>query len=920
MNNRLELIDNLKQEYQLGYAQIWCQFASNLRGESENKLRLMGQFYNEVENLPVLVETKSISSLCCLYLTKAILSYLFADYLQAITFMKKATQYESGIVGLFQFAQKYFYDSLALLAHYGNVSSQEQEEYLAQVTTNQQKLKNWSAHAPMNYFHKYVLVEAEKARVLGEYWQASEFYEQGIQGAKENEYLQEEALAYELAAKFYLERGRLKFAQTYMQEAHYAYTCWEAKAKVADLETKYPQLLKNSAQTSSINTIATIKTDSTSNSQSGNSLDLATIMRASQAIVTEIKLDKLLANLMRIMIQNAGAQTGLLILETEGEWFIEATGEVDTEKVSVLHSVPITNRVAASVVNYVINTQETVVEKDAAHEGNFTEDAYMQAKQTKSLLCAPLINQGKINGIVYLENNLTTGAFTRERLEVLQLLSRQAAIAIANAKLYAEVRENERQLRQFLEAMPVGVAIHNAKGEVEYLNQVAKELTKFEEIPEAKTEELPEVYGLRWAETKQLCPMAEMPVVRSLTGETVKVDNLELHQPNATVPLEISSTPIFDKKGEIKYAIAAFADITDRKQAQKILTDYNKTLENQVTERTRELKNTLHTLQKTQNELIQSEKMAALGQLIANIAHEINTPLGAIQASIGNIAHALDNSSQLLPQLLGKLSTPQQVNFFNLVAATAQKSSFLTSREERKLRRSYKKQLEKYKIEDANFVASQLVEMGFDQEIAPFVPLLQNLHSDLIINTAYNLAIQQTDCQNIQLAVERAAKIVFALKSYARQDQGGEKVRASVSAGIDVVLTIYYNQLKQGISIKKNYREVPEILCYPEQLNQVWTNLIQNALQAMDNQGRLEIDVTQQDQEIVVKITDSGSGIPQDIQKQIFQPFFTTKAAGEGSGLGLDIVSKIIAEHQGRIAVDSVPSKTTFTVYLPILS
>jgi len=350
----------------------------------------------------------------------------------------------------------------------------------------------------------------------------------------------------------------------------------------------------------------------------------------------------------------------------------------------------------------------------------------------------------------------------------------------------------------------------------------------------------------------------------------------------------------------------------------RILEESHRRLETQVEERTKELSQALDHLKATQQELIQSEKMAALGQLVAGIAHEINTPLGAIKASIGNISMALDNSLQQLPQLFRQLSSEQQVHFFNLLSATQQQPEILSFREERKLKRAFRQELETQGIEDADTVADNLVKMGFTQNIASLMSLLQSANNALILEAAYNISMQKNNSENIKLAVERAAKIVFALKSYARQDQIGEMVKAQVTEGINVVLTIYHNQLKQGIEVSKDYAEVPLIFCYPEELNQVWTNLIHNAIQAMNNQGKLDIVVSEQDNCIVVQITDSGCGIPPEIQERIFEPFFTTKPAGEGSGLGLDIVRRIIDKHQGKIDVESQPGRTAFRVWLPI--
>ncbi|NEP59240.1 MAG: GHKL domain-containing protein [Symploca sp. SIO2G7] len=311
--------------------------------------------------------------------------------------------------------------------------------------------------------------------------------------------------------------------------------------------------------------------------------------------------------------------------------------------------------------------------------------------------------------------------------------------------------------------------------------------------------------------------------------------------------------------------------------------------------------------------------MAALGQLIAGVAHEINTPLGAIGASISNISTALDNSLQQLPQLFQQISAQRQDDFFALLAVNEGRKEELSFREERKLRRALKKELEDLGIEDADIAANNLVKLGINQDnITPFIPLLQDPNHNLILKTAYNLALQQNNSKNIQLAVERASKIVFALKSYARQDKSSTMTIAQITDGIDLVLTLYQGQFKQGIEVVKKYQQVPEILCYAEELNQVWTNLIHNATQAMNNQGKLEIAVAEQENQIVVQVTDSGCGIPPEIQDKIFEPFFTTKPVGEGSGLGLDIVRKIVDKHQGKVEVESELGQTTFTVYLPI--
>ena len=242
----------------------------------------------------------------------------------------------------------------------------------------------------------------------------------------------------------------------------------------------------------------------------------------------------------------------------------------------------------------------------------------------------------------------------------------------------------------------------------------------------------------------------------------------------------------------------------------------------------------------------------------------------------------------------------------------------ISFREERKLKRAFQQELEAQGIEEADTIAATLVKMGFTQDISPYIPLLKTNNSYFIIEVAYNMAVQQQNSTNIMIAVEQASKLVLALKSYARYDNSEEPIQSQVTEGIDVVLAIYQNYLKHGIETIKNYADVPAIPCYPEELHQVWTNLIHNAIQAMDGKGQLEIDVLTGDRYLVVRVTDSGCGIPPQIKDRIFEPFFTTKPSGEGSGLGLDIVRKIIDKHRGKIEVDSVPGTTTFTVYLPL--
>ncbi len=342
-----------------------------------------------------------------------------------------------------------------------------------------------------------------------------------------------------------------------------------------------------------------------------------------------------------------------------------------------------------------------------------------------------------------------------------------------------------------------------------------------------------------------------------------------------------------------------------------------------------ELQRALDNLHHTQDQLIQSEKMAVLGKLAANIGHEINTPLGAIRAAASNITKASQETIRRLPDVIQHITPEQQDLLFALLHRALESNPHLSSREGRTVRRALQQEMDAHHIHQAHRMASLLVYMGIHDDITPFFSLFLSEKGPHIVETAYNLILQHHSGKNIGDAVDRTSKIVFALKNYARRGATGQKTRAHIVEGIEVVLALYHHQFEQGIEVITQYEDVPDIFCYPDELEQVWTNLLFNALQSMQGAGTLEISVQSvkpgqmskaSPAYILVTITDSGPGIPQTIKEQIFDPFFTTKAPGEGSGLGLDICRTIIAKHQGEIKVESQPGRTTFSVWFPVQS
>lgn len=929
-----KILSQFKQDISLKWHSIFHQAILNLLGQSFSYNDLIGEVYNEEESLRFHQETDDYTGLFYLYLNKAILSYLFARKESAFKYSQKAEEYFGSIRVSFAEQIFYFYDALIWLEYCSQFPSRL-EECLLKVTKNQEKIQNRLLYSAMNLQHKNYLIEAEKARILGNYLAAMEHYDQAINDAKVNGYIQEEALGNERAALFYLGIGKEKIARIYMMEAHFCYRCWGAQAKVNYLEKHYSHLLTLQSLPSSLSINPKIMTSS-STGNSSQSLDLEAIMKASECITGEIELDKLLASLMKILIQNAGAQLGYLILYSgssqssssdtdKNKLLIEAEGSIYSEQVTVLQSTSLKNLVPLSIINYVNHTQESIVLDDSSL-GKFSNDPYLKKHSPKSILCTPLSNQGELKGMVYLENNLTN-AFTSERIEIIKLLSGQAAIAITNAKLYTELKRSEKNLResesrllQLLEAMPIGVGILNNRGNPYYMNRLGQELLGQGLVVDANSQEIPQIYQLYIAGTNEIYPPENLPIVRALKGEVSVVDDIEIHHPDKIIPIEGCGTPVYDEEGKIAYVISAFQDISERKKAEKFLAEYNRTLEQQVKERTQELSQALNELKAAQDELVQSEKMAALGQLIAGIAHEINTPLGAIRSSAGNITRCLHQTLEEFPTLCQSLNAEETREFLTLLQKSITANSHLSAKEERKLKRQLTRELEEENFAEADTIADTLVDMGIYTNLQEIFPLLKHPESLSILDMSYKLSALHRGAQTISTATDRASKVVFALKSYARYDTSGAMIQANLIEGIETILTLYHNQIKHGVELIKNYGELPKIFCYPDELNQVWTNLIHNALQAMDNQGILVIQTVylEEEQQVKVLITDNGKGIPPEILPKIFEPFFTTKPAGEGSGLGLHIIRKIIDKHSGKITVESQPGSTTFTVLLPI--
>lgn len=388
---------------------------------------------------------------------RLIVSYHFYRFDEAQACLPGIEKEFHSLVGESLVPLYYFYAGLLHFARLQDAAPEERRASLRQIRRCRASLRKWAKAAPGNYGHKLRLLDALWAEHERRFDVARELFDQAIELAEKNGYLRELGLANEHAAAFSLRMRRDNMALHYLRDALYAFELWGAEARIDALVARYPQLAVARARDPG----GTVRV--TTKNGTGAALDSLSVVKSSQAISSEIRLDLLLTNLMRIMIENAGARCGALLLRKRGAWFIEAEGSAEHSNVTVLESIPIDDqgaspRVPEQLVHYVIRTRSAVVAGEAANAEQFATDPYVIEHRPASMLCLPLLRQGELAGVLYLENGITLNAFTQERVAVLNVLSVQAAIAVQNARLFADLRSlTEAQGRfvpyQFLQIM-----------------------------------------------------------------------------------------------------------------------------------------------------------------------------------------------------------------------------------------------------------------------------------------------------------------------------------------------------------------------------------------------------------------------------------------------------------------------------------
>ena len=415
------------------------------------------------------------------------------------------------------------------------------------------QIQIWAEHCPENFGNRAALVGAEIARLEGREIDAERLYEQAIRSARANGFVHNEALAYELAARFYAARGFEEFAHVYLRNARDGYVRWGANGKVRQLDKMYPHLGEEEPASAPASTIGAPV----------EHLDLATVIKVSQAVSSEIVLETLINTMMRTAIEQAGAERGLLIVPRGAEPRIEAEAATAGDTVVVeLRDQPVTAAVLPeSVIQYVLRTRESVILDDAAAQSPFAADPYIRQRQTRSVLCLPLLNQAKLIGVLYLENKLASHVFTPARISVLELLASQAAISLENARLYSDLQEREARIRRLVDSNIIGVVIWDVQGRIIDANQAFLDIVGYgrEDLVSGR---------LRWTE---LTPAEWRDADEQIIAELKAVGTLQprekeyLRKDGSRVPVLVGVASFEESKD---HGVSFVLDLTDRKQTE----------------------------------------------------------------------------------------------------------------------------------------------------------------------------------------------------------------------------------------------------------------------------------------------------------------------------------------------------------------
>ncbi len=593
------------------------QFIRNLRGQTATFSTFSDEIFDERSFEARLTEDRMTPLISRYWILKVQARFMSGDYRAGLAAAERAKQWQWSSEAFFHSLDYYYYAALTVAACYENASADEQQEWRELLTAHREQLRRWADSYPPTFADKHALVAAEIARIEGRDADAMRLYEQAIRSARDNGFVQNEGLAHEVAARFYTARGFETIANAYLRNARSCYLRWGADGKVRQLDRLYPQLVAPERERLTATMGSAIQ-----------QLDVASVVKASQAVSSEIELPKLIERLMTIAIESAGADRGLLILPAEDDHLIQAEARAAGDQVEVMLCQESITGVTCpeSLVRYVIRTHESVILDDVAKSNLFSHDNYLGRRQAKSILCLPLIKQGRLTGLLYLENTLTSHAFPRDRIAILELLAAQAAISLENTRLYSDLQEREAKVRRLVDSNIIGIFIWDFEGRIMEANEAFLHMVGY------SRDDL--VSGrVRWtALTPPEWRDADEPALAEVraSGSCRPYEKEYLRNDGTRVPVLIAGGTF---GGSRHHGVAFVLDLTERKKAEENLRESE--------QRYRE----------AHAELAHVTRVTTLGELTASIAHEVNQPLAGVVAHAEASLRWLDRETPNLEEV-----------------------------------------------------------------------------------------------------------------------------------------------------------------------------------------------------------------------------------------------------------------------------